>query len=104
MVPTEQLQIETRYWVRVWIVAKALLTGYRQMPARTRAFCASLRDFSEDAIWFFWFLVLPLLFWLAPLWLWLLELDTIKQRKAREEARRKFFASREKLKGGANHG
>ncbi len=94
MLPGDEVLVERRYWVRVWIVMRALLSGWAESGNSFLNARDSAVEFVKDLWILLLILLLPLTFWAAPLWLWLLESDDRKRKAAREKARTEMFADR----------
>lgn len=77
---------EPRYWMRVWIVGKALAIGWRRLPYEAMTFWGSAKEFGRDLRALLLAIILPLTFIAAPLWLWLLDRDNKKIEEHRRQA------------------
>jgi hypothetical protein len=99
MLPNEKMLVELRYWARVWIVARALALGWSKSgPAFVNAWESAVELWSD--LWrLAMFLLLPLTFWAAPLWLWGLERDNRMRKAARIKAEEEMFANRRTTTG-----
>lgn len=72
---------EKRYWMRVLILMRAIVTGWRKLPESLSTAKSSGYEFALDLWHLLLNIVLPLTFLAAPIWLWLLERDSKRNKK-----------------------
>lgn len=76
---------EKRYWMRVWIVAVQVAKGWRMLPNSSRVAWSTTKELAVDLWQLFLNIVLPLTFFAAPLYLWMLEGDNKKKAAKRQK-------------------
>lgn len=67
-------------------MASSMATGWRLLPGALAVAFDSGKDFLLDLWKVILHVLMPLTFFLAPFWLWLLEKDNAKQARYRKEA------------------
>lgn len=86
----DKLKEEARYWMRVFIVGKAIAIGWRNLPVFFLPVLSSGKEFASDLWRLLLGLLLPLTFIGSPFWLWMLEKEDKERKERRIEAIKKM--------------